>query len=60
MEIFSTGEALAEAPMEEFLLRHVPDPESSTCAQNFRESMLLGYGVGNDRAKQQGSGSETG
>ncbi|MER7496345.1 DUF6571 family protein [Streptomyces pharetrae] len=60
MEIFSAGEALAEAPMEEFLLRHVPDPEGSTFAQDLRESMLLGYGVGNDRAKQQGNSPETG
>lgn len=60
MEIFSAGEALAEAPMEEFLLRHVPDPEGSAFAQDLRESMLLGYGVGNDRAKQQGNSPETG
>ncbi|MFE9173197.1 hypothetical protein ACFYNZ_27670 [Streptomyces kebangsaanensis] len=60
MEIFSAGETLAEAPMEEFLRRHVPDPGNSTFAQDLRESMLIGYGVGNDRQKQQGNAPETG
>ncbi|MEU6887531.1 hypothetical protein ABZ918_20320 [Streptomyces viridosporus] len=60
MEIFSAGETLAEAPMEEFLRRHVPDPGNSTFAQDLRESMLIGYGVGNDRENQQGNGPETG
>ncbi|WP_338895613.1 hypothetical protein WBG99_07730 [Streptomyces sp. TG1A-60] len=60
MAIFSAGEALAEAPMEEFLGRHVPDPENSTFAQDLRESMLIGYGVGNDRENQQGNRPETG
>ncbi|EFE66609.1 predicted protein [Streptomyces viridosporus ATCC 14672] len=60
MEIFSAGENLAEAPMEEFLRRHVPDPGNSTFAQDLRESMLIGYGVGNDRENQQGNGPETG
>ncbi|WP_081235714.1 hypothetical protein [Streptomyces viridosporus] len=60
MEIFSAGETLAEAPMEEFLRRHVPDPGNSTFAQDLRESMLIGYGVGNDRENQQGNRPETG
>ncbi|QEU88159.1 hypothetical protein [Streptomyces viridosporus] len=60
MEIFSAGETLAEAPMEEFLRRHVPDPGNSTFAQDLRESMLIGYGVGNDRENQQGNDPETG
>ena len=60
MAIFSAGEALAEAPMEEFLGRHVLDPANSTFAQDLRESMLIGYGVGNDRENQQGNDPETG
>lgn len=60
MAIFSAGEALAEAPMEEFLSLHVPDPGNSTFAQDLRESMLIGYGVGNDRENQQGNRPETG
>ncbi|MFI5679037.1 hypothetical protein [Streptomyces cellulosae] len=60
MAIFSAGEALAEAPMEEFLQLHVPDPDNSTFAQDLRESMLIGYGVGNDRENQQGNRPETG
>ncbi|MEV5936422.1 hypothetical protein ACIQCD_18950 [Streptomyces sp. NPDC093250] len=60
MAIFSAGEALAEAPMEEFLRLHVPDPGNSTFAQDLRESMLIGYGVGNDRENQQGNRPETG
>ncbi|MFI9167885.1 hypothetical protein [Streptomyces lincolnensis] len=58
--IFSAGEALAEAPMEEFLGRHVADPENSTFVQDLRESMVIGYGVGNDRENQQGNRPETG
>ncbi|MBD0418125.1 hypothetical protein H0H10_02895 [Streptomyces sp. TRM S81-3] len=58
--IFSAGEALAEAPMEEFLRLHVPEPENSTFAQDLRESMVIGYGVGNDRENQQGNRPETG
>ncbi|MEH0547234.1 hypothetical protein QA802_30335 [Streptomyces sp. B21-105] len=58
--VFSAGEALAEAPTEDFLERYVPDRENSTFARDLRESMLLGYGVGNDREQQQGNGPETG
>jgi hypothetical protein len=60
LAVFSAGESLAEAPMEEFLRQHVPDPDSSTFAQDLRESMLIGYGVGNDRENQQGNRPETG
>ncbi|GAA3967568.1 PPE domain-containing protein [Streptomyces marokkonensis] len=60
LAVFSAGEVLAEAPMEEFLQRHVPDPRNSTFAQDLRESMLIGYGVGNDRENQQGNRPETG
>ncbi|WP_077800878.1 hypothetical protein [Streptomyces sp. JHA26] len=58
--VFSGGETLAEAPMEEFLRHHVWDPSNSTFAQDLRESMLIGYGVGNDRENQQGNRPETG
>ncbi|MFM9704060.1 hypothetical protein [Streptomyces galilaeus] len=60
MAIFSAGEAMAEAPMEEFLGRHVLDPANSTFAQDLRESMLIGYGTGNSRENQQGNRPETG
>ncbi|KRD16997.1 MULTISPECIES: hypothetical protein [unclassified Streptomyces] len=58
--VFSAGETMAEAPMEDFLARYVPDPEGSRFAQDLRESMQIGYGVGNDRENQQGNGPETG
>ncbi|MFJ4696390.1 hypothetical protein [Streptomyces sp. NPDC088766] len=58
--IYSAGESMAEAPMEEFLQRNVTDPYRSAFAQDLRESMLIGYGVGNDRENQQGNGPETG
>ncbi|MFH9430941.1 hypothetical protein ACH4JZ_21990 [Streptomyces sp. NPDC017615] len=58
--IYSAGETRAEAPMGEFLLHHGIDPEDSVFAQDLRESMLIGYGVGNDREKQQGNDPETG
>ncbi|CAL9590336.1 hypothetical protein [Streptomyces sp. enrichment culture] len=60
MAIFSAGEALSEAPMEDFLRLHVEEPGNSTFAQDLRESMLIGYGVGNDRENQQGNRPETG
>ncbi|MFG2812954.1 hypothetical protein [Streptomyces sp. NPDC048410] len=59
-EIYSAGENMAEAPTREFLERYVMDPDKSQFAQDLRESMLLGYGVGNDRQKQQGNDPETG
>ncbi|MFJ7773305.1 hypothetical protein ACIQ1J_34240 [Streptomyces sp. NPDC097107] len=58
--IFSAGEALAEAPMEDFLRSHITEPDNSTFVQDLRESMLIGYGVGNDRTTQQGNRPETG
>ncbi|NJQ02009.1 hypothetical protein [Streptomyces zingiberis] len=58
--IYSAGESMAEAPMEDFLEWHVRDPANSKFAADFRESMLIGYGVGNDRANQQGNRPETG
>ncbi|MEU3557296.1 hypothetical protein [Streptomyces fragilis] len=59
-KIYSAGESLAEAPLEDFLLRNVDDPEKDEFAQDLRESMLIGYGVGNDRENQQGNAPETG
>ncbi|MEU3249795.1 hypothetical protein [Streptomyces sp. NPDC006997] len=58
--IYSAGEAMAEAPMEDFLERNVTNLRDSTFAQDLRESMLIGYGVGNDRENQQGNRPETG
>jgi hypothetical protein len=51
---------MAEAPMEEFLRGQGLDAKKSVFGQNLYESMLIGYGVGNDRENQQGNGPETG
>lgn len=58
-KVYSAGESMAEAPMEEFLEHHGAGKRSEF-RQDPHESMLIGYGVGNDRAKQQGNGPETG
>ncbi|WP_394429506.1 hypothetical protein [Streptomyces sp. SGAir0957] len=58
-KIYSSGESMAEAPMEAFLLNNGIDPNSKF-GQDLKESMLLGYGVGNDRENQQGNDPETG
>ncbi|MFD4785911.1 hypothetical protein ACFWN1_02270 [Streptomyces sp. NPDC058459] len=58
-KIYSAGETMAEAPMRDFLRRNAVDPHSAF-TQDLRQSMLLGYGVGNDREKQQGNDPETG
>ncbi|MFG3093951.1 hypothetical protein [Streptomyces sp. NPDC048202] len=58
-KIYSGGEGMAEAPLEDFLRYNAVDPHS-TFTQDLRESMLLGYGVGNDRENQQGNAPETG
>ncbi|MEU7559643.1 hypothetical protein [Streptomyces eurythermus] len=59
-KIYSAGESMAEAPMEQFLLHNGVDPGKDPFAQHLRNSMLIGYGVGNDREEQQGNGPETG
>lgn len=59
-KIYSAGESMAEAPMEGFMLQNGVDRDNDVFAQDLRESMLLGYGVGNDRARQQGNDPETG
>lgn len=58
--IYSAGESMAEAPMEDFLAHHGIDPDKDVFAQDLYESMVLGYGVGNDRENQQGNAPETG
>ncbi|MEV5546058.1 DUF6571 family protein [Streptomyces sp. NPDC052309] len=58
-KIYSAGESMAEAPMDDFL-RHNGVDINSTFGQDLRESMLIGYGVGNDRENQQGNDPETG
>ncbi|MFF8909301.1 hypothetical protein [Streptomyces olivaceoviridis] len=55
----SAGEGMAEAPMEEFLERRGVGKDS-VFRQDLHESMLIGYGVGNDRENQQGNDPETG
>lgn len=57
--IYSAGESMVEAPMEEFL-RHNGVAANSEFGQDLRESMLIGYGVGNDRENHQGNDPETG
>ncbi|WP_406199563.1 hypothetical protein OG920_33655 [Streptomyces europaeiscabiei] len=59
-KIYSAGESMAEAPMEDFLMRNGVDPGKDPFARDLYESMVLGYGLGNDRARQQGNGPETG
>ncbi|MGW3466094.1 hypothetical protein ACWDE9_44055, partial [Streptomyces olivaceoviridis] len=58
-KVYSAGEGMAEAPMEEFLERHGVGKDS-VFRQDLHESMLIGYGVGNDRENQQGNDPETG
>ncbi|MET7610716.1 DUF6571 family protein [Streptomyces seoulensis] len=58
-KIYSAGESMAEAPMTEFLNRHGVRRDA-LFRQDLQESMLIGYGVGNDREKQQGNDPETG
>ncbi|MEU4108034.1 hypothetical protein [Streptomyces sp. NPDC027717] len=58
IKIYSAGESMAETPAREFLIRHgVVDGQFR---EDLLESMLIGYGVGNDRQKQQGNDPETG
>lgn len=57
--VFRSGESMAEAPMEGFLERHTTAADT-TFRQDLKESMRLGYAVGNDREDQQGNDPETG
>lgn len=49
-KIYSSGESLAEAPMEGFLAQHGRDG----LREDLVQSQSVGYGEGNARAKQQG------
>ncbi|MFG2997135.1 hypothetical protein [Streptomyces sp. NPDC048340] len=57
--MYQAGEHSAEAPMQDFLVRHRIDPNSNF-GNDFIESMRGGYQTGNSRARQQGHDSETG
>ncbi|MDF6042730.1 hypothetical protein LRD69_11280 [Streptomyces sp. JH14] len=57
--VFRSGESMAEAPMEGFLERHTTAADAAF-RQDLKESMRLGYAVGNDREDQQGNDPETG
>ncbi|MEU0158128.1 hypothetical protein ABZ154_04600 [Streptomyces sp. NPDC006261] len=57
--IYRSGEAMAEAPMEEFLRRHTTEDDKAF-RQEMKESMRSGYSTGNDRENQQGRAPETG
>ncbi|MFJ9139496.1 MULTISPECIES: hypothetical protein [Streptomyces] len=57
--IYRSGESMAEAPMEDFLALHAAK-EDAELREDLKESMLLGYGVGNERENQQGVDPEAG
>ncbi|MEU3100172.1 hypothetical protein [Streptomyces griseoflavus] len=59
-KIYTAGEGMAEAPAKDFLLHHGVNPDQSLFGQDLIESALIGYGVGNDRQRQQGNAPETG
>ncbi|WP_335941310.1 hypothetical protein [Streptomyces sp. PTD5-9] len=53
-KVYKGGESMAESPMENFLDRHTTAADAKF-REDLRESMLIGYGVGNSRAQQQGN-----
>lgn len=57
--IYSAGEGLTEAPMEEFLVRNDLGDDDTSFIQDLKESKALGYAAGNDRENQQGHDPET-
>ncbi|MEU3005834.1 hypothetical protein [Streptomyces sp. NPDC007020] len=57
--VYSAGESLAESPMEAFMRQHGVSTRSEF-GQDLKESMRVGYSIGNDRERQQGNDSETG
>ncbi|MDT0492108.1 hypothetical protein RM717_16485 [Streptomyces griseus] len=57
-KIFRSGEAMAEAPMEDFLVLHA-DGVDSDFREDMKTAMRVGYADGNDRVRQQGAGPET-
>ncbi|MFJ9676524.1 hypothetical protein ACIRP2_00465 [Streptomyces sp. NPDC101194] len=59
-KVYKGGESMAESPMENFLDRHTTDSDADKkFREDLRESMLIGYGVGNARAQQQGNDPQT-
>ncbi|MET8125691.1 hypothetical protein ABZV67_01985 [Streptomyces sp. NPDC005065] len=58
-KVYSSGESMAEAPMEQFMSHHNVDINSDF-GQDLKESMRVGYSTGNSREDQQGSDPETG
>ncbi|MDQ1008162.1 hypothetical protein QFZ82_002647 [Streptomyces sp. V4I23] len=58
-KVFSGGEAMAEAPWKKFMQYHGVE-FNSNFGQDLRESMIIGYGQGNDRENQQGADPVTG
>ncbi|MGW6293692.1 hypothetical protein [Streptomyces sp. NPDC055058] len=56
--IYAAGETMAEAPAEWFLRQNDVNVKSSGFAADLTESVQIGYGVGNDRQRQQGNGPE--
>ncbi|MFD4114337.1 hypothetical protein ACFWSJ_12865 [Streptomyces niveus] len=52
--IYSAGESLSEAPMEEFLVRNDLNDDDNSFTQDLKESRGLGYDQGNARENQQG------
>ncbi|MFF0507260.1 hypothetical protein ACFYUH_27175 [Streptomyces fimicarius] len=57
--IYSYGEVMAEAPMEDFISLHTTEDDSGL-REDLRQAMIVGYGAGNDRENQQGADPETG
>lgn len=57
-KVYSSGESMAEAPMEQFMAHHDVDTKSDF-GQDLKESMRVGYSTGNSREDQQGSDPET-
>lgn len=58
-KVYSSGESMAEAPMEQFMVYHNVDINNDF-GQDLKESMRVGYSTGNSREDQQGSDPETG
>ncbi len=56
--IYSAGERMIDAPVEAFLYRNGMS-RTSDFGEDLILSKLIGYGVGNDRAQQQGNAPET-
>ncbi|MFB7076381.1 hypothetical protein [Streptomyces sp. NPDC056308] len=59
-KVYKGGESMAESPMENFLDRNTTDSDADKkFREDLRDSMLIGYGVGNARAQQQGNDPQT-